>query len=283
MSALPTQDLWGLQSWLQSAIVAPGDQALGSAAAQHLISTSGLPARARLSIYQDSYRLRLLQSFRAVFPGLLHALDEATLDAFVLDFLRQRPPRAHSINRAVEGFADFLRCTRPQSGAHAAPDWIDFIVDLAAVECALLDVADAAGLEHGSERNDADIRRISNADLLGWRPRPASCLRLLSSSFPLHEYLQALRSGDAARMPAPRVSWLALTRVHYRLSMRELAEVQWQLLKRLDGATSLGTAVQSVAVLHLRPLPDADLLRIWMHNFVAQGLVEPIDRFDSIG
>ncbi|MBX3657168.1 MAG: putative DNA-binding domain-containing protein [Ramlibacter sp.] len=274
--AAPLADL---QAWFQQAIREPGQAALQVQAPQHLQSSIGLSAQARLAIYQRSYSARLLQSFRAIFPGLLRAAGPAMLDAFAVDFLTQHPPHSHSVNRVADGFAAHLAQTRPPREADA-PDWADLLVDLARMESALLQVSEAPGLEDVPPADAGAVRQLDDAALLAWQPRPAPCLRLLALAYPVHEYLQSLRGpgneappAEAPPLPEPRPAWLALTRIHYRLHTRELAPVQWQLLRSLDGATPLAAALPRVAALGLRPAPEPALARMWLGNFVAQGFL----------
>lgn len=268
--------LQGLQDWLQAAIRTPGDAQLRAQAASHLQSSAQLGAGARLAIYQRSYRARLLQSFHAIFPGLLHALGPGLLDQFALEFLEHHPPRHPSVNRVAEGFAEHLQRTRPPAEHPGRPDWTDFILDLARLEMALLEVSEARGLEQAGALDSGSVRALADDGLLRCTPRGAPCLRLLEGSYPVHDYLQALRAGDTPHMPEARSTCLALTRVHYRLATRELAPIQWQLLARLDGCTTLSDALHAVTALGLRPTPDTALARVWLGNFLAQGLLESV-------
>uniref|UniRef100_UPI00180ECFE3 hypothetical protein n=1 Tax=Ramlibacter sp. TaxID=1917967 RepID=UPI00180ECFE3 len=73
----------------------------------------------------------------------------------------------------------------------------------------------------------------------------------------------------------PRPCMLALTRADWRLSTRELAPVQWELLARLDGTATVGQTLEAVMALGLRPAPTPELARVWIANFAAQGLLAP--------
>lgn len=276
MSALPPYPLLALQTWMQAAISMPGDAGLLARAASHLQSTPTLGATERLTIYRRSYQARLLQSFHAIFPGLLHVLGVEMLDAFALDFLQRSPPHNFSVNRVADGFVEYLQTTRPSSGNGATPDWSAFIIDLARLEIALLEVSDARGMEQSHGPVTEKISDMPDNQFRSSRPRTAPCLRLLDCAFPVHGFLQNVIANGAPAMPEPRPTFLALTRVQYRLSTRELAPVQWQLLRRLDGNTCLADALQAVVALNLRPVPNMELARLWVANFQAQGLLESV-------
>jgi hypothetical protein len=270
MSATTEAPLAALQSWMQNAI-AGADSPASRHTTEHLESTPTLPAEMRLAIYQRSYRLRLLQSFHALFPGLKYALGEDLLDAFALDYLSARPPRHTSINRIADGFVEHLERTRPPGDGKSS--WVDFLLDLARIELALLDVSDAPGLEGATRESPSYWRELDAEELWSSRPTLAPCTHLLRCAHPAHEYLQALRREESPAVPGTRAVWLALTRVDFRLSTRELAPVQWELLRRLDGTTSLRDVADTVISLQLRPAPTADLVALWLDNFSAQGIV----------
>lgn len=274
MKTLPPYPLLALQTWMQAAISTPTNADLLARAESQLQSSAGLGTRERLTIYQRSYQARLLQSFHAIFPGLLHVLGSPMLDAFALDFLRHRPPCNFSVNRVADGFAEHLQATRPPSEHGAPPDWSAFIIDLARLEIALLAVSDAHGMEGSEPPLAATVTELPDEQFRNSRPRAAPCLRLLDCVFPVHAFLQSVMAKDAPLMPEARPTFLALTRVQYRLSSRELAPVQWQLLRRLDGNTSLSDALQAVLALDLRPVPNMELARLWIGNFLAQGMLE---------
>lgn len=238
-------------------------------AAQHFAATPALSATTRLRIYQHAYRARMLHSFHETYPGLLHALGVELLDAFALDYLLCNPPRHYSLNRLADGFAEYLRATRP--GENEV--WASFIVDLAAFEGALLVTSEAEGLELAFPSGARTPRRWDGNAVLAMRPHRPPCVQLLRCQFPVSDYVKAVRSGEAPDFPEPRACALALTRVDYRFAVRELAPVQWELLARLRDDTSVSDALTEVSALGLKPTPTGELVGVWIANFVAQGLL----------
>jgi hypothetical protein len=267
-------DMRRQQSWMLAAISATNAVPCQADVDRHLHSSEGLDAAARLGIYRRAYRTRLLQSFHAIFPGLLRAMGAEVLDAFALAFLAHHRPHHYSINRVADDFAAYLQDTRP--AREPTVDWPDFIIDLARLETALLQVSESAGLESAAPPCRDLILRWSDERLSQCRPLAAPCLRLLECRYPVQEYLDAVRTGHDPPLPEPRSTHLALTRVHFRLSMRELAVVQWRLLQCLNGSTTLAQALQSIAELRLRPAPSLELARVWLGNFTSQGLVAQV-------
>ncbi len=264
-----SQALSHLQTWLQSAITTgphPAHQAQTSA---HLQSTDTLHAADRLAIYEHAYRARLLKTFHSLFPGLLHAVGPEGLDAFASAFLHQQSPSHPSIDRVADGFAAYLQNTRPPPDT--APDWADFLIDLVRLDATLNEVADATGLENALPQDPAEAP--TDIQLLASQPQPAPCLRLLACRYPVHDYLQTLRTGGQPPPPAARPTWLATTRVAWRIHTRELAAVQWHLLGALNGKRTLAETLQSLVPLNLQPAATPELARLWLGNFVSQGLV----------
>jgi len=223
-------ELSALQAWMQAAILDPDGPARDAAGV--VTASSRLTARERLAIYWRGYRLRLLECMRGLHPGLVHLLGEDAFDGFAMDFLDARPPRAYTLFRLAEGFADHLSETRPDGAEH----WPDMIIELARFERAVAEAAEAPGTE--------------DAGPPGTRLRAAPCLRLLRLAWPAHEYLAAVRRGEDPPLPAPRPAYLAICRRDYALVVRELGPRPFAALDALARGAATG------------PVP-AEWLRHW--------------------
>ena len=242
----PPAHLAELQAWMQAAITHPGG-VLAATSAEPADPTwvrpsATLSAAAQLAIYSRSYHARILGSFRVMFPGLSYALGEDLLDRFAIDYLSQNPPKSVSLGDVAALFPEHLRLTRPDRDA--APDaregWVDFLVELATLELAVLDVADGPGLEERRPTTAADLLDFHGDRLLLTRIVPAPCLCLLTCLYPVHAYLLAVRAGDKPSIPLASRAAIAVTRVHYRVILRGLAPLHYALLTRLDGSRTLG-------------------------------------------
>src|SRR5438046_8851204 len=113
-------DLGRMQRWLQAVVTHPDGAAAGALseeARRHLDVPPGeldrvvrpsskLTAEQRLDLYHRGYRLRLLESLRAVHPVLRHALGTELFDAFALEYLQACPSRSYTLFRLGEGFPD---------------------------------------------------------------------------------------------------------------------------------------------------------------------------------
>src|SRR5271168_2259977 len=144
-------DLQGTQRLLYRLIVAPSGVADGLRAESNL-PAGGLGAIVRgdrrlsgverLDIYAEMYFYRLLDCLMEDFPATLTVVGATNFHNLVTGYLLAYPPSHPSVLYAGRHLADFLR-------AHPLREEWPFIVDLARVERALIEVfhaPDAAAL-----------------------------------------------------------------------------------------------------------------------------------------
>ncbi|WP_205717729.1 hypothetical protein, partial [Actinomadura soli] len=116
------------------------------------------------------------------------------------------------------------------------------------------------------------------ADLPGLRPVAAPCLRLPSLSFPVHEYLAAVRRGEDPAPPAPRPVCLVVNRRDYKVTMRELDPAAHRALRALAGGATVGAAFASApgtACADVGEPRPAALLHRWTELAFFSGFHEP--------
>ncbi len=94
--------------------------------------TPALPAAARVAIYADMYRFRLIDALRASYPALVRLLGDETFAALADDYLRRHPSEHHDVGQVGGQLAGFLR-------RHPDPERLD-LADLAALEWARQEV-----------------------------------------------------------------------------------------------------------------------------------------------
>lgn len=238
-----------LQSWMQAVITGSevadpgGSQPLGEEQVDDLLTPSTtLSAAERLAIYQRSYHARLLECFHATFPGLRRFLGEALFDHFASDYLRRHPSRSYTLNCLAEDFPRHLVESRSADFEADAErrEWSDFVIDLATLERAFLEVYDGPGLEGGPPPDVESLRRLPAAEFLALRPHPAPCLRLFALASPAHEYLVAVHAGREPEIPAPTACHVAMVRVDYRVRFVELGETRHGFLSRFNGGKTVG-------------------------------------------
>jgi hypothetical protein len=193
-----------------------------------------LTAEARFDLYRRGYRLRLLECLRAMHPALRHALGDDLFDGFALDYLAVHPSTSYTLARLDEGFAAHLEATRPASGE----SWPDFLVDVVRFERAFLEVYDGEGVEGVPVAGATDVVAAAAAGA-AVAVDPVPCLRLLRSTYPVGDYVRAVRRGERPPLPLPRPTWLALVRRDWVVDVVPLeAESFAALADLVDGAAT---------------------------------------------
>ncbi len=223
-----------------------------------------LSSEERLSIYQRAYYARLLECFSAEYPALKHFLGTDLFNAFVVDYLQYHPSRSYTLHQLGAQFPAYLARTQPNqetSGATAV-DWICFILELAMLERAYMEVYDGPGHEKDTLPNADHILRLG-PDLFGnLKLIPAHCLRLFAFQQPVHEYLMAVRKGLApGQLPAPQPTFIALTRQHYKMRFLKLSQLDYNLLHSICAGHSIPEAIVQLPD-ELKGPPEASLIAI---------------------
>jgi hypothetical protein len=84
-----------------------------------------------------------------------------------------------------------------------------------------------------------------------------------------------VRKKDTPEIPLPRSSHVLLSRRNYRVVLYEIPWAHHQVLDALDGARTLGEALEKIYAKD-NPLPSHATIREWLHDWVVKGLVERI-------
>lgn len=234
-----------------------------------------LSAEARLGVYADAYFARLVQCLEEQYPGLVRCLGKETFAGFALDYLVARPSRSYSLNGLGAGLAAHLARTRPPRES-AAPDWADFLVELAEFEWTLLEVFDGPGLEERERLTPESLRAIppERASELAFELDPS--LRLRRFRFPLDATYRTLRDESdesAFAPPEPREELVLFHRRDYRVRRMVLEPAPFRLLEALAAGAALGEAL--AAAFAGSSATEMDLrasLERWFAEWTEEGL-----------
>jgi len=289
---LNSHDLNTVQRWFQAVITHPDgvESGIDAQAAQELIAlkrselekiirrSKNLTAEQRLGIYANAYYARLIECLRESFPVLARTLGREVFDAFAFDYLQRYPSTSYTLNRLGDRFAEFLNQTRPdRTEGTGAPEWPDFLIDLARLEWNIEQVFDGPGVEKERVLGVEDLRGMDGAKFGEARIVPVVCLRLLEFRYPVNDYYTAvrkLREGEA--MPGPPAAgkqYLALTRREYVVRRIEVSGAQHALLWRLQEGSTVGEAIAASASLWQGDTAAfADAIRRWFSDWSAAGL-----------
>lgn len=264
-----TPALWRIQSWMYAAVTRP----LGIAAAvpssraiEEMVRPSAtLTSEQRLNIYHRSYYARLLECMESMFPALRHAIGAELFRRFAVGYLEANAPESYTLNRLADRFPAYLEATRPEaSPSEERESWPDFLIELAALELAYVQIFDGPGVEGQAVAGVPEVLAIPAGRLV---PMLVPCLRLFSFQYPVHEYANSCRRDQAPELPDLKPSFVLMTRRDYRVRTLELSMPQFEVLQRLDGSSSLASLAETLLGL------DESVLSAWLAEWASQGLV----------
>jgi hypothetical protein len=218
-------------------------------------SPDGSPAR--LHVYEDAYRLRLIDALADNYPVLSRVLGDESFEALALHYLAACPSRHPSIRWFGHVLDDFL-VRHPDEIPHPA------LVDLVRLEWALraaFDGPDATPL------GVADLMRIAPEAWVELRFAPHPTVALLSMEWLIEPIWHALTASASAQTEAPLPG--AHTIAVWRLGL----ETHWRTLDpdecRLLPACLEGMPFGALCALAEEDHADAaatrmaGLLRVW--------------------
>lgn len=83
--------------------------------------------RERLTIYQDAYQIRLLESLRDDFARVEYALGDEDFEKLTLNFIRQNSSHTRNLAEYGEYFPDFIKLHKNDAYALAVTDWLEVL------------------------------------------------------------------------------------------------------------------------------------------------------------
>jgi Putative DNA-binding domain len=275
----PSLALGGLQRWMQSVIVHPGDveDALASTEAAALVAperlgevvlpSASLSPEQRVGVYQEMYLLRMEEALETDYPALAHFLGPRRWKDVVRDYVEAHPSRSYTLNVLGRHLAEHLATRRGLR--HAA-----FLADLARLEWAITEAFDAP--ETG-RLGEPDIAAVSPDAWEGARLVPAAATRLVALRHNAGEYLDSIK-GDAHDHPRPRrrSEWIAVSRRDYAVYRLGLGRTAFRLLSDLVEGWPVGEAVQR-CLRTSRPKPSGDEVFGWFREWAHSGLFQAIE------
>jgi hypothetical protein len=284
----PAHGLEQLQRWMQAAVTHPAGvvEGIDSAEARRhidltadqagrvLTRSRALTAVDRLGIYSSAYYARLLECLREEYPVLKHALGEEVFDSFAVGYVQHYPSHSYTLCDLGTDFRRYLAETRPEKeeGAGDAPDWADFLIDLAVLERTFSEVFDGPGVEGQPLLNAEQLAAVPAERWPEVRLTPVPCLRLLALRFPAGEYYVAVRRDEKPDFPAPAETFLAVTRRRYVCRHFPLSRAEHTLLGALIAGEPVGRAIGRAA-----EAAGGDLDRLegnlgtWFFRWAAEG------------
>jgi hypothetical protein len=248
-------NLHDIQQWMMTVLMTPSNLQDGLTAANqtfhthenHLIAqAAGADRFTRLSIYKNSYLLRLQQCLEADYPALLNLMGEELFQFFSSAYIWRYPSRSTTLYDLGKDFPDFLRQTQSSLRDSAEHQY------LLPIELAYL------------ERKRTETLRAKDFDdsappptIIGFSPISPTysaiilspCLRLVKSSYPLKTFIEAIDAGESSpELPPVKDNYLAITRKHYRAIMQDIEAWQYYFMLSLQEGNKLDDSVQFAAL-----------------------------------
>ncbi|MDB4931324.1 MAG: hypothetical protein JWM10_3808 [Myxococcaceae bacterium] len=223
------------------------------------------PAAERLAVYNRQYWFRLFGVMQTAYPLTARLLGHWHFNGHSAAFLLAHPPRHWDIDRAPDGFDDYLAAALADDPSHDA-----------LVESARLDAAWRALFRAPATAafrpTAADAARLLDARLV-----PSPAVAVVSERWPLLELKRALahdrgESAVALPPPLPHARWWALVRETAGIRHLALEAREGELLALLRERT----VRDALAALEAR-CPDAERAalpadaRRWLGRSVERG------------
>lgn len=246
--------LYSLMSAFHAAILERDKESF----APHILPNPRLSAQARMAIYIEGYRLRLLDAIKSDYPATLALLDDR-FDALASAFIEQNPPTQASLDPYPHPFAAYLR-------AHSDDA---FAADLADLECA---IAGIFLLPESEALTPAHISGITPEAFGAMRLMPRTASRLLRFDYPVDAYLTRQRSGETPERPTPATSYLYVVRHEHEVRRYPLSQAEFLVLQQLANGLPVGAALEQVAETYPQLLPDiAANVQSWFGAWTGSG------------
>ncbi|MBS0375681.1 MAG: putative DNA-binding domain-containing protein [Proteobacteria bacterium] len=238
-----------------------------------LLDAVRAPARERLGIYAEAYRLRLIEALATQYPGLAARLGRAGFAALAQAFVRATPSRHRSIRDYGAGLADFIACAAPDAE-------VQLQAELARFEWALAAAFDAAP---GQPATIASLATVAASEWPALRFRAVPALRRLATTTNAVAAWRAARATEAEEPAAAapraergaRIEWLVL-RPALDTQFRSLPADEARALDRLLDGASFGELCGTLAA----ELGDEGAAALaaagWLKGWIGEGALERV-------
>lgn len=275
-----------VQNWFKTVLVSPGHipekinqaEEIWKLKAEELIKgDEQVSSETRLGIYAIGYMLRLLECMQADLPSLYTFWGPKLFDLFGRAYILQHPSQSYSLFELTAGYADFLDRTRPPAERIDPENTIQYNIpaELVRMERARL----AAILSKGTEGIPPNVSlgffSFFSGEAIKIQAHPA--LQLVTQKMPLVELYRQLMHEQETVIPAYQTSYLAVTRLNFKIQFYQISDWQFHFLdylKRQNQSVELQEAIHYCSL--QTSLNKADLLStisLWLPNALEMGFV----------
>jgi len=261
-SSIPV--LQSLQQLFQAAIQNP-NQLNSRRVMANVCDNTGLDSGRRLGIYQQGYRLRLLECLRAEFPILARAFSPEWFELMATHFLACHPSMSTNLNDLSAQFPAFLQSDRPDKNEKRKDKAYDFLINLAEFERAKIETSRGRGSE---EAEHVQFLEIDAMALSLGRVSLAGNVRIIKVKFDLLAYLN--KESDVCLEFIERDQFIVVCRHDYRVNYIEILEWQYDLLRELQVNQNADAVIEIISRAHPHHSIDV-LVSIFLTQLAMRG------------
>jgi hypothetical protein len=171
-------------------------------------------------------------------------MEQDEFEAYAMGYLQSYPSQCYTLALLGKNLPAFLEAVLPQTGDEAARIRWRFFTELARLERIYAEVFDGPGSEGQPPLSAESLERIPPVAWPEVRLVPVPSLRLARFSFPVHEYVTAVRREESPEIPTPAETFLAVNRREFVVRRTPLDARQWELLSHLAAGQPLGEAIR---------------------------------------
>lgn len=260
-----------VQRWMHAAIARLPTDTQEAFSRDVLLPSARLSVEERLRVYQSAYLARLGECLRSEFPAVVAAVGDDVFNEFAVAYVERHPPASYTLGELGRHFPPFLAELRP-ARTDAAPDFGDFLIDLARYERIVAEVFDAEGPETDPLPPEQRLPVTDAATFAAGRIECYPCVHGLGCDFPVHEYRSAVRRDEAPAPPEPRGVHLLLSREKFIVRRWEIPAWQHALFDELQAGQTVGAALSAVGAVHGNELtPDG--LQTVFREWTTRGVI----------
>lgn len=191
------------------------------------------PSEKQLAVYINAYRWRLFDVVAEDYPVLRTYLGEDRFKALIQDFIEAVPPQHFNVARYATLLAAY-------QNTHATYD--SFAQALCVLETAIAQLADAPETPALTPQH---LAGVTEKDLLDSPLRLRDALELFAFSHPVNAYYDAVKTGKALPVIAPKPSFLVAFRHEDVVWRMALDEEEYHILSDLQEGRTVSEALSS--------------------------------------
>lgn len=229
---------------LQNSIIGNNEQAIDL-----LKANSKISKQKQLQIYQEVYKIRLLQAVKSDYPTFCFYMGEEKSDKIISDFVENNNSEFYSLDFYPFKFADYIKNKNISAEAK----------QLATLECYIAQIFYAKDSIALTAQN---ITEMNETQLEEFRFKPRTASTIFQFDYDVENYLQKFRAGEKPIQIEARKNYIYIVRNNNEVKRFYLDEEEFVTLNNLLSGQSTEAGVNSELAQELFP----QWLNKWLIN-----------------